>query len=133
MNKIRIILNFLLSIVLGAIGGQLLGFLFFLVPEFLGSTGSSDDHFGNWEPGASWGLGGMYGVPLGLIFSPLFYITLLRNKITFRMVWVAFLYTFFCGLPGFLILFPLGIVMAVLGFGWACVRFKQEELKANNA
>jgi hypothetical protein len=123
----KIILNLVLTILLGAIAGLILGFLFFLVPVFLGSTGTTGDHFGNWAPGPSWVLGIMYGVPLGVIFTPFFYFLFLRKVgINFRVICICFTYTLFAGLPGFLTLFPLGVVTALLGFLMACVKLNKE-------
>lgn len=71
---------FLAIAVLGACGGALAGWLFFVVFDFLGKSGTTGtEYFGYWNPQGSWFDATVYAAPLGGILLPLGYGIFLRR------------------------------------------------------
>ena len=116
--------TFFKTLGLGAIGGAVLGFLFVFIPNLFGRYNPAD-----FDPTNSLD-GCLYGIPIGLIVTPIFYFSYLKKyRISFRMILTVFVCVFLGGIVGFLI-FPLfGIVTACIGFRWGCDVFKDAVIR----
>ena len=107
------------SILVGAVGGWLFGFIILSFGFFIGKGGDKgigQEHFGYWQPREMFGLAGFYGIPLGAIMYSVGYLIFLRNVPPFKALAFSVIGTLFGGLSGALIGPPVAALGGVAGF-----------------
>jgi hypothetical protein len=105
------------SIGIGALGGWICGFLILSFGYYVGRSGDyPSEGFGYWNPVATFGLAGFYGMPLGAIIFPIGYWIFLQNAPSRRVLVFTLAGTLLGGLCGALIDAPVAALAGVVGF-----------------
>lgn len=118
----EVIAGLCLSVLLGYVGGGLCGAAILSLNVFLGRSGTTGEHFGDWSTAVAY-LGFMYGGIFGPLVTPFAYVFFVR-KIGFqKALWPAFAGTLFGGFVGAFAATPVAVLFGIIGFfaaiGWA--------------
>jgi hypothetical protein len=86
VNVRKLVLGFLISAPVGFVGGAITGAAILSFNVFLGQSGTTGEHFGDWNSAVLW-LGAIYGAFFGFLLTPIAYVLLFR-RIGFRAAWL---------------------------------------------
>ena len=119
-TRMLYIVKLIASIIVGALGGWICGFIILSFGAYIGESGNhgvgDDEGPGYWNPVVMFGLAGFYGMPLGLVIFPIGYLGFLQKVPIQRALLFTVIGTLVGGLSGALMGPPPAALCGVVGF-----------------